>query len=302
MRQLFIFLLFFLSTFPLFSQNQKATYKPLGFEGVDYEEVEVVRQKYLTTHRQFLCDLLDDAFYYRLYVRRELEKRKMPSILEYLPVVESNYIPTAKSKSGATGLWQFMMNSIKPFLHVDNHIDERLDPYKSTDAALKKLQENYNMFHDWLLAITAYNCGAGAMSKAIKKAENLNVIERRRNDFNDRNECRNFWYLSRNGFLSEQASSYVPKLLAIADIVENSEFYEADFPTLKDENGITLDIPPEKFDYLTVKKSVSIKAIAYKLRIDENELLKMNVELVNDVTPPHKEYKIRLPEKSGEFY
>lgn len=270
-----------------FSVEKTAPYKQLGFPGVHSQKVSSLRKKYLTTHHKWLSDLLDDAEPYRIYVRTEIERRGLPPILEYLPVVESNYSPTAKSKSGATGMWQFMLNSVKPFLICDDYIDERLDPWKSTEAALTKLKENYDMFGDWLLAITAYNCGAGAMQRAIKKAGSTD-----------------FWYLSSKGFLSEQASGYVPKLLAIADAVENAAYYGAEFPTARDKDGRTIDIRAGAFDYVTTEKSVSIRALARELRIDEDELIRLNRALFKECTPPDRAYSIRLPEgmKSSAEY
>lgn len=259
--------------------EKAAPYKELGFPGVHSQKVSSLRNKYLTTHRTWLCELLDAAEPYRIYVRTEIEKRGLPPILEYLPVVESNYSPTVQSKSGATGMWQFMLNSVKPFLICDDYIDERLDPWKSTEAALTKLKENYDMFGDWLLAITAYNCGAGALQRAIKKAGN-----------------RDFWYLSEKGFLSGQASGYVPKLLAIADAVENAAYYGAEFPTARDRNGRTIDIRAGAFDYVMTEESVSIRALARELRIDEEELIRLNRALIKECTPPARVYRIRLPE------
>ena len=255
------------------------SYKELGFEGVHNNEVEVLRQKYLTTHKDWLYDMLDDAEPYRIYVRNQLEMKNLPPILEYLPMVESDYIPTAKSKSGATGMWQFMLNSIKPFLKCDEYIDERLDQWKSTDAALAKLSDNYTMFNDWLLAITAYNCGAGALRRIIKKAGESD-----------------FWYLRRNGFLSEQASGYVPKLLAIADVCENAAFYGVEMPTARDESGETLAIRAGLFDYVVVKKSIALDVLSSELRMDEDVLKRLNLALVKGMTPPHSEYALRFPE------
>jgi len=241
--------------------------------------VKTLRKKYLTTHKNYLYKVLDDGQQYRIFVRNELEKRKMPAILEYLPVVESDYNPYAKSRSGATGLWQFMLNSIPGLLEYNDYVDERLDPWKSTEAALKKLNENYRTFGDWLLAITAYNCGAGALKKAIKRAGS-----------------RDFWYLREKGFLSEQASGYVPKLLAIADVVENSKYYGVNFPQARAWNGTTLETRAGMFDYVTVYDSVYLSALSHELRIDLQELCDLNSALIKQVTPPHKEYTLRFPE------
>ncbi len=274
-------LLFFLSgaVFSAETTQNKTAYKNLNFPGMNNAAVKTLRKKYLTTHKNYLYKVLDDGQQYRIFVRNELEKRKMPAILEYLPVVESDYNPYAKSRSGATGLWQFMLNSIPGLLEYNDYVDERLDPWKSTEAALKKLNENYRTFGDWLLAITAYNCGAGALKKAIKRAGS-----------------RDFWYLREKGFLSEQASGYVPKLLAIADVVENSKYYGVNFPQARAWNGTTLETRAGMFDYVTVYDSVYLSALSHELRIDLQELCDLNSALIKQVTPPHKEYTLRFPE------
>lgn len=274
----FICVIFFASFFSALLPAE-AAYKNLGFPGMDNAAVEQLRKKYLTTHRNYLYKILDEGQQYRIFVRNELEKRKMPAILEYLPLVESDYNPYAKSKSGATGLWQFMLNSIQGLLEYNDFVDERLDPWKSTEAALKKLNENYRTFGDWLLAITAYNCGAGALKKAIKNAGS-----------------RDFWYLRENGFLSGQAGGYVPKLLAIADVVENSSYYGASFPQARAWNGTTLETRAGMFDYVTVYGQVYLDALSHELRIDRQELYDLNSALIKHVTPPDKEYTLRFPE------
>ncbi|MCR5400143.1 MAG: lytic transglycosylase domain-containing protein [Treponema sp.] len=278
-----LFLLLNAVCLPSSAEEKKVLHQNLGFSGYDKPKVKELREKYLTSHNEWLKNLLLDAENYRIYVRKEIAKRKMPLILEYLPVVESNYLCLARSKSGAAGMWQFMLNSVEPFLVCNEYIDERLDPWKSTDAALSKLTDNYNMFGDWLLAITAYNCGAGALKRAIKAAGKSD-----------------FWYLMEKGFLSEQASSYVPKLLAIADVVENDAFYGVSMPQAKGPDGKTLNINVSDFDYVTVRRSLSLKNIAWELRMDYEDLKSLNYALVKEVTPPKKEYKIRFPLGMGE--
>lgn len=260
-----------------YAYSSDIPYKTLGFPGINRKEVIALRNKYLTTHKKWLYDILEDGESYRIFVRKEIEKRKLPAILEYLPVVESDYKPAAKSRSGATGLWQFMLNSTRPYLICNEYVDERLDPWKSTEAALLKLQENYNMFGDWLLAITAYNCGAGTMQRALKKSAK-----------------KDFWALCDSKLLSEQAMQYVPKLLAVADVVENSAYYKSDFPAARDSNGESY-ISYGSFDYLKVTKSVSLSRLAAELRIDEDILKELNLALIKGVTPPAAEYSIRLP-------
>lgn len=274
----FIFFILFASvlSFNLFANQIK--YTQIEFYPQKKAVVEELKQKYITTHQKWLYELLDEAELYRIYVRQEIKKRNMPEILEYLPVVESNYIPTAKSKSGATGMWQFMLNSIKPFLEYNEYIDERLDPYKSTQAALSKLQDNYNMFGDWLIAITAYNCGAGAMKRILNKSSK-----------------KDFWYLYEHNLLSKQASQYVPKLLAIADVATNYKYYNITLPSARDRNGKTLQIDPEDFEYYTTYKQINLEQLAYEIRLDYTTLKELNLALVKGVTPPNQKYKIRLP-------
>ena len=284
-----IFFIFLLNNYSLFCQQKSSSeknvkYKNIGFPGMNSMKVDILRTYYLSERAQkWLYNVLEEGQQYRIYIRNQLEKRKMPAILEYLPLVESEYNPNAKSSSGATGLWQFMTNSVKGLLEYNEYVDQRYDPWKSTDAALTKLNDNYKTFGDWLLAITAYNCGAGALSRAIKKAGS-----------------RDFWYLSQNGYLSEQAAGYVPKLLAIADVVENDRYYGVSFPHAKAWNGTTLETRAGMFDYVTVKQSVPLKKLAYELRIDEETFLSLNSALIKQVTPPDRKYSIRFPEGMKE--
>ena len=245
----------------------------------DRPEVEKIRKQYLEPKRtELLYSILENAMEYRLYVRKAIDDKNMPKELEYLPVVESGYKTSAKSKSGALGMWQFMENSVKPFLNLTEYVDERLDPWKSTDAGLSKLLDNYNYFQDWLLAIGAYNCGTGAMSKAIRKAGSTD-----------------FWYLSEKGFLSAQTREYVPKLIAIADLAVNADKYEINLPMHEEEYENLVNEREAIFDYLEVDKAYSISAIAREMRIDEASLKKLNPSLIKGFTPPASKFKLRLP-------
>lgn len=253
---------------------------PLVAEWTDRPEVESWRQYYLSNPKRvkLLYDILENAMEYRLYVRKTVEERQVPGELEYLPVVESGYKTSAKSRSGALGMWQFMENSVKPFLQLTEYVDERLDPWRSTEGGISKLQDNYKIFNDWLLALGAYNCGVGAMNKAIR-----------------RGESRDFWYLAENGFLSSQTKDYVPKLIAIADLALNSDYYEIDLPDHKEEyEGLTQE-RDGLFDYVTVQKPYSLSAIAREMRMDERQLKKLNPALTKGFTPPAHKYNIRLP-------
>ena len=273
------------------SGSQKIIQKiPLSFvteEMLARPEVEKFRRQYLNEKwLKHLYNVLESAMEYRLFVRKSVQDKNLPEILEYLPVVESNYKTSAKSKSGAIGMWQFMANSVYPFLVLDDFVDERLDPWKSTEAALKKLTENYNYFNDWLIAIAAYNCGVGAMNKILRKAEK-----------------KDFWYLVDKKLLPQQTADYVPKLIAIADLAINSEYYQINLPNHNEEYEMLINEKNGNFDYVIVEKAYSLKQLASEMRMDYETLKKLNPSFVRGMTYPVKKSEIRLPlgmKKSAE--
>lgn len=272
-------------TFILISGSAFHNFQPLSAQCLLTEEniAQSSVQKwieYYTTEKgeKYLHDVLENGMEYRLFVRKAISERELPLELEYLPVVESAYKASAKSRSGALGLWQFMSNSVRPFLTLNEYVDERLDPWRETEAALSKLSENYNYFKVWTVAIGAYNCGNGAMSKAIKKAG-----------------TDDFWTLSEKAFLTRQTAEYVPKLIAIAELAENPEKYEISLPHHDEEYEVLANERDGIFDYITVEKAYSISTLAMELRIDEKTLKKLNPALIKGFTPPAGKYKIRLP-------
>ena len=256
-------------------------------EILERADVEKFRKQYLSPKwAAALRSYLENAMEYRLYVRKAVMDEGVPEILEYLPVVESNYKTNAKSRSGAIGMWQFMANSVWPFLTLNDYVDERLDPWKSTDAALKKLQDNYKAFNDWLLAIAAYNCGMGALNRIIKNAQPQALAEGVNIDF---------WYLADKKLLPAQTADYVPKLIAIADLAINSEYYGIDLPSHKEEFEILENEKNGNFDYITVKKAYSLNQLALEMRMDTKTLKRLNPSYVLGMTHPTKASEIRLP-------
>ncbi len=260
--------------------NVNPIYKPLDIEGAQRKEVEPYRSAYLKPFGQKqLSAMLENAETYRLYIRAELKKREMPAVLEYLPVIESGYNPSARSKDGqGVGLWQFMPNSVAPFLTVSAWIDERLDPWKSTQAALSKLQANYAIFKDWPLAIGAYNCGAGAMQRALAKAQQ-----------------KTYWYVAEQKLIPDHTIRYVPKLLAAADVAENAAYYNVAMPSAKNEDGNPINPRAGEFDYITVHSSFALRLLAAELRMDNELLENLNPALLYGITPPDSSYTLRLP-------
>ena len=219
----------------------------------------------------WLESVFQRASLYRGYVLERIRELQVPEALFYLPVVESGYNPKAVSPSGASGMWQFMMNSIGPYdLRVDQWIDERKDFWKSTTASLTKLSYNRQVLGDWLLAIAAYNCGLGRMQRAIKEAGSSD-----------------FWTLVDGGFLPAETARYVPKFLAIAHIGSNLQKYEF----------TEIEAPVWKWRRLQVDGQVNLRTLAKKVNIPESILLMGNAELIYPVTPPEGySYYLKVPD------
>jgi len=257
-------------------KQQKVIKEAGGIKVPDNQYAQDMIHKYIARYmtnfgRQNLYNILDRGEAYRLYVRQEIKKRGLPPALEYLPVVESEYKPNAKSRSGARGMWQFMENSIAPFMTKDEWIDERLDPWKSTQAALSKLEDNYRMFGDWAIALAAYNCGAGAMRRILNKSP-----------------VKTFWYIAEQGLLYDESVNYIPKLIAITELAEHGEEYKIELPEV---SSLSLY---DDFDYITVDYPLSLTYLAGQLRLDYESLKSLNNSLIKDCTPP-KKYRLRLP-------
>ena len=128
------------------------------------------------------------------------------------------------------------------------------------------------MFHDWAIAIAAYNCGAGAMSAILKKSPQ-----------------KSFWYISEKGLLRDQSVQYVPKLLAICELAEHGERYGVSLPTPGDAKRLA------DFDYLTVDGQLWLDRLESELRLQSGTLASLNPSLLRGCTPPKQQFRLRLP-------
>ncbi len=255
--------------------------KVIDIKVIEHDLIDYYKKQYLTdSAKKWLSVVMTAAAPYRAYVIKELKAHNLPVCLQYLPVIESSYKLTALSKSGAAGMWQFMKNSIAPFnIRVNDWMDERRDPWLSTTAAVKKLQENYSYFKDWYLALAAYNAGLGAVSRIITSAG--------RSDY---------WYLADKGLLKTETKHYVPKFLAIAEILENHEYYGIDFPDPDLENDFSV-----VFDEITINQPLSLALLAEKASLDAKTLYYYNPSLYYGITPLEGTYRLRLPKGTGEI-
>lgn len=222
----------------------------------------------------WINSIIANGSLYLPYVRNEIAKRGLPPELAYLPFIESGYLGTARSKSGAMGIWQFMMNSIAPFnIKVNDLIDERRDFRKSTAAALQKLTDNYRALGDWPLALAAYNAGLGAVSRAVKKAN-----------------TGNYWVLCAQNELKHETIHYVPKFLAVSYILSRPRQFG-------------LQYWPESTEWTTIKphKQVSLDIIARETGIDQKLLYRLNAELLHGISPADPNHEIKIPAAQAEM-
>lgn len=212
---------------------------------------------------------------YAAYIRERIQYYQLPEELFFLPFIESEFNPMAVSRSGAMGLWQFMKNSIGGYaIHVNEWVDERRDFMKATDAALKKLKWNYEYFGDWLLALAAYNCGVGALDRAIKKAG-----------------TKDFWELKNRGMLSKETAHYIPKLLALITVATNARQFGYE----------PLWEPLPQWVSIPLAFSVDITILAETCGISTTLLRQGNAELKYNVTPPDASYTLKVPQEYAEL-
>jgi membrane-bound lytic murein transglycosylase D len=241
---------------------------PLTIDGIDQELTQHYIRQYTTSGGlSWLKSVMDRGEPYIAFVRQEIDRMGLPPELAYLPVIESAYLSTAVSRSGAVGLWQFMKNSISPFdIQVTDWLDERRDFWKSTIGALRKLQDNYNYFHDWPRALAAYNAGLGAVRRASESAG-----------------TNNYWELCERKALKTETIHYVPKLLAVSHILLNAGTY-----------GLDLGWPENhQWERIALDRSVDVGLLAERAGLNPDELKQANRELNYSVTPPGTAYFLK---------
>ena len=207
---------------------------------------------------------------YRPLVENIFSEFHLPSDLVYLSLVESGFNPYAYSRAKATGPWQFMKGTAKVYgLRVDNYVDERRDPIKSTVAAARYLRDLYDLFGAWPLAMAAYNAGEGKVMRALHKAR-----------------AESFSEISKTRLIRRETKEYVPRFMAATIIARNPDRY-----------GFSQEsAEPHQFDEAIVTRPIHFRAIANATGIPYEELRLLNPELRRDATPPGDEpYHLKVP-------
>jgi membrane-bound lytic murein transglycosylase D len=247
---------------------------------VEYNpQLESVIKGWLKRRHHSMERLMGLSKYYFPMFERELDNYNIPLEMKYLAIVESALKPRAKSRVGATGLWQFMFATGKQYgLDVSSYVDERSDPIKSTEAAAKYLAKLYEIFGDWDLALAAYNSGPGNVGKAIRRSGGY----------------RNYWNIRPN--LPRETAGYVPAFLATMYIFEYAEAH-----------GFVQHKPQFNYvetDTIHVKQMITLDQVSEFTNVNIETLQFLNPSYKLDIIPyiKGKKYTLRLPrEVVGTF-
>jgi len=212
---------------------------------------------------------------YRPFIMEELKKAGLPAELSWLPLIESGFKARALSPARALGMWQFIPSTGYRFgLSRDKYVDERMDPHKSTKAAIAYLKELHDMFGDWSTVLAAYNCGEGRVLKTIR-SQDVSYMD-------------NFWDLYEK--LPSETARYVPRFLATLHMVANPDKYGL--------NPADMD-RPLTYEELTISKQVSLRDLAEAIGTSPTDLKMLNPELKQDMIPPES-YSLKVPEGKKE--
>jgi membrane-bound lytic murein transglycosylase D len=213
---------------------------------------------------------------YRPKILIALKEAGLPAELSWLPLIESGFKVKALSRARALGLWQFIPSTGYKFgLKRDYYVDHRLDPEKSTRAAIDYLKELHRIFGDWTTVLAAYNCGEGRVLRVIR-SQNVNYLD-------------NFWDLYER--LPRETARYVPRYLATLHILNHAEQYGID--------RISVD-PPLEFETTTLNRSVHLRETAKILDVPATTMYDLNPELRYKVLPPET-YTLRIPSGKKEI-
>ena len=208
--------------------------------------------------------------YYMPIFEEIFNRYDMPEELKAMAIIESAMNPTAVSRVGAKGMWQFMYTAAKQYgLQITSFVDERLDPLTSAEAAAKYLKDSYRVFGDWMLAIASYNCGPGNVNKAIRRSGG----------------SRDFWTIY--PYLPRETRGYVPAFIAA---LYTLKYYP--------EHNIVPNVVnmPAHIDTFHVNKMLHFEQIAHFTGASVGEIKSLNHQYIHNIIPGNERtYTLRLP-------
>jgi membrane-bound lytic murein transglycosylase D len=240
-----------------------------------YVDSEIKR--FQTTERNFFIDSYRLSGRYRPYIVEEMKRAGLPIELSWLPLIESGFKTKAFSKARALGLWQFIASTAYRYdLRRDRWVDDRMDPERSTQAAITYLKVLHDLFGDWTTVLAAYNCGEGNVLRVIRQ-QHVNYLD-------------DFWDLYPR--LPLETARYVPRFLAALHIIKDPEKY-----------GFTdLDLEePLKSAKVQVNKQMRLSDVAQTLDIELTTLEELNPSLRYKATPDYP-FMLNLPAETSEMF
>ena len=232
--------------------------------------VEKTIKRYLKTRLEFYKKNIDRINYYLPLFEEQLQNQKIPVEIKYLPIIESRLEPNAVSKVGATGLWQFMFyTALENGLTMNSYVDERMDPFKSTQAAAAYLNKLYKIHNDWNLVLASYNAGPRTISRAKKKSGGYT----------------NYWNM--RPFLPSETANYIPSFIATMYILEFANehginIYEKEKATLNTEK-------------IRIKDKIAFEHISSFFDYSKDSINSLNPSYIHGIVPGNNKHELRLP-------
>jgi membrane-bound lytic murein transglycosylase D len=245
---------------------------PMKMSIPDHPRVKRYTSYYSSSaHRPWLREVLHCVAFYADYMLDQLDRRGLPAELIFLPVIESDYVSTATSPAGAVGLWQLMASTARlNGLVTDGVVDERLDFWKATEAALNILQVNYTEFGSWELALAAYNAGSGRLRRSVRHSG-----------------AADFWALRERGHLPRETAEYVPRYYGLLLALHSLPAEE--WPRLDTRH---------RWRRLTVPEGIKMTRLGKLAGVPAGILERANAELHDGLTPARPGqagYLIKVP-------
>jgi membrane-bound lytic murein transglycosylase D len=240
-------------------------------EVIDNPKVRYFVRYYSTTGKIRFQEILGRSGKYMPMIAKVFNQEGLPEELGYLALLESEFVVNTTSRNGAVGLWQFIATTAKRYgLRIDEWVDERRDPVRSTRAAAAYLKDLHDYYGRWYLATAAYNAGPGNVDKALQQSG-----------------AKDFWHIKPKAQLTEETRNFVPKFVAISLIAMNPSQYGL--------NDVRYEAALD-YDEVELKAPMKLAAVAQSAEADLHDVKSLNPALLRDTTPPSdSDFRIKLP-------